>query len=116
MRLVEVKHSDGKLWSHYWSESEAAGAMCIDHRVVSVACHLHFYFRGRNLIGISDAAARMQFRSQTLTIGEFPNGYTLEVLELGLELTMQDNAVLIATAFDEPLKPSNETFQTDSDE
>jgi len=58
----------------------------------------------------------MQFRSQTLTIGEFPNGYTLEVLELGLELTMQDNAVLIATAFDEPLKPSNETFQTDSDE
>jgi hypothetical protein len=103
MHLEELKRSEGQLWSHYWSDVEGLNVMCVDQRIVSVACHEELIYRGRNLVGMADATARMQFRDQEVAQGEFPDGHTLEVFGLGLELTFRDDVVIIATAFNEPL-------------
>jgi hypothetical protein len=103
MRLEELKRSDGQLWSHYWSEEEGVGVMCVDQRIVSVACHETFCFQGANLVGQTEATVRMRFRDQPIRTGEFPDGYTLEIAALGLELTITKGTVLIASAFDSPL-------------
>ena len=105
MRLEELKRSEGRLWSHYWSDAGSMGAMCLDGRVVSVACHERFEFQGVNLVGLSEAVVRMRFRDHRPSVGEFPDGHTLEFAQLGLELTLRSGFVLIATAFDEPLAP-----------
>jgi hypothetical protein len=111
MRLEKLERSDEQLWSDYWSEQDGVSVMCLDGRIISVACHDSFLYRGMNLVGMPDPTMRMQFRDQRMSVGEFPDGYTLEVAELGLELTIQNDLVLIATAFDEPLEPTTESSE-----
>jgi hypothetical protein len=113
MRLEELETSDGQLWSHYRSERESVGVMCLDARIVSVDCHESFLYREGNLVGMPSPTIRMLFRNQLMSLGEFPGGYTLEVFEPGLELTFQNDVVTIATAFDEPLADIREYLETE---
>lgn len=102
MRLEELKQSAQATHAYYWSENIGMSVICWNGRIVSFACHRELIHAGINLIGLSESQAKLLFRDRAISIGEFPSGHTLEISGVGLELTIVDGRVTIASAFAEP--------------
>jgi len=96
-RLTELNRDGSDLWTYYWNQLDEVEVIACNGRVASAAFHKALLHRGVNLVGLTDSEVRMQFRDHSITVGEFPDGHTLEVDDLGLELTILDGHVSIAS-------------------